>query len=334
MVGTYKSPIAKYGRNGDTMVAHVTKGEQIVPKQILDKNPDLVMHIAHAIRNAGANPDQYKVGKNMSINPATGHPEFGLFFGSGGIFGGHGGFLGNPVTRTASEIAASFIPGVGPLVSAGIGATAGATGAGQPGHGTIGGTITGGISGYGIGVGTQAISGAIGSAVGASGANLAAGASGPVTSGLGTAQVAGNALYDTAIAGASSASKLLQAGQLASQIMGQKAPSQGGAPGITTPPPYVPKQPAAMAMPGSLSYMAGYTPDQVRSSLATQGVNGGLSGDQQSYYTNLLQRSLIGSNNQVTAPSNSSFLSPIESQYFSQKGINTSSPTQFLAGIS
>lgn len=337
MVGTYNHPQAKYGRNGDKMMAHVTPGEMVVPKPVMDANPALALHIAHAIMSSGADPSRYRVGKDMSINPKTGKPEFGFFFGRGGIFGGHGGFLGNPITRTASEIAASFIPVVGPYASAAIGATAGGTGAGQQGSGSIGGALTGGLEGYGIGAGTQAVAGALGSASGASGANLAAGAAGPVTSGLGTAQVAGNSLIDTAVGAASPLTKTLSALGSASSLFGQPQQQQALANQqisnpTTTTSPFAPVKPAAMAAPSSLSELSTFSPEQTRSALATQGINGGLGSDEQAYYRNLLQRSLIGDGNKVDT-SNPNFLMPIESQYFSQQGQNTSDVMKFLQGI-
>jgi hypothetical protein len=71
--------IAQYGRYGDNQVAHVAKGELIVPKQILRKRPDLRKEIYKEIEKYGVKGKRYVVGnKANSINPYTGQPEFFL----------------------------------------------------------------------------------------------------------------------------------------------------------------------------------------------------------------------------------------------------------------
>ncbi len=318
MVG-YTNHIAKQGRRGDTMVAHVTKGETIVPKPVLDKNPDLVMHIAHAIRNAGANPDHYTVGKDMSINPDTGHPEFGFF----------NSLFKNKIFRTVAPI---VLGAINPALGAAAGGIMGASNGG----GIMGG-LTGAAGGY---FGGSALSGGISglstaplSGIGPVGQG---GISGFLSGASGGASNAASALGGALGIGGSTmggASKFLQAASLASSIGSPKTsqPSAAG-PGTAAPAAYKPVMPGAMNMPSSLNQMSAYSPEQMRSALATQGINGGLGKDEQSYYTNLLQRSLIGPGNKVNT-SNPNFLMPIESQYFSQRGLNTSDPTQFLSGL-
>lgn len=97
--------------------------------------------------------------------------------------------------------------------------------------------------------------------------------------------------------------------------------------------PFSPSKPDAMEAPASLGEFSGFTPEQQRSALATKGINTGLGQDENAYYRNLIQRSLIGDGNQVDT-SNPNFLMPIESQYFSQQGVNTSDIMEFLKGIS
>ena len=71
--------IAQYGRYGDNQVAHVAKGELVVPKQILRKRPDLRQEIYKEIEKYGVKGKRYVVGnKANSINPYTGQPEFFL----------------------------------------------------------------------------------------------------------------------------------------------------------------------------------------------------------------------------------------------------------------
>lgn len=79
----------------------------------------------------------------------------------------------------------------GPL---GIGAAAGGALGGAAGSLARGGNIGQVLQGVGYGYGAGSLAGGLSSAIGASGAKLAPGAAGPVTSGLGTAQVFGNAV--------------------------------------------------------------------------------------------------------------------------------------------
>ena len=50
--------------------------------------------------------------------------------------------------------------------------------------------------------------------------------------------------------------------------------------------------------------------------------------DEDAYYRNLVERSLIGDDNKPAADTNT--LLPVESQYFSQQGMNTSGIMDFL----
>ena len=65
------------GRFGDTEMAHVSPGEIVVPRPVLENNPNLGAGIATAIENMGGNPERYVVGsQSNSINPDTGNPEY------------------------------------------------------------------------------------------------------------------------------------------------------------------------------------------------------------------------------------------------------------------
>ena len=69
--------MAAMGRNGDTQLAHVSPGEMMVPRQVLDNNPGLNSGINAAIMDMGGDPNRYMVGnQSNSINPMTGQPEF------------------------------------------------------------------------------------------------------------------------------------------------------------------------------------------------------------------------------------------------------------------
>tara|TARA_R110001599_G_scaffold134441_3_gene312288 strand:- start:765 stop:1784 length:1020 start_codon:yes stop_codon:yes gene_type:complete len=68
---------AQYGRNGDTMMAHLTPGETVVPEQVLQQNPQVARGLGRAFQDAGADPSRYVVGSGQnSVNPMTGQKEF------------------------------------------------------------------------------------------------------------------------------------------------------------------------------------------------------------------------------------------------------------------
>ena len=79
--------MASYGRYGDDTVAHVETGELVVPKALIDNNPNLKDSIFSHLRELGVeDPEQYIVGSGVnSINPDTGMPEFFLKKIFGGI---------------------------------------------------------------------------------------------------------------------------------------------------------------------------------------------------------------------------------------------------------
>ena len=83
--------MARYGRNGDTAMAHLTPGETVVPQQVLQQNPQVARGLGRAFQDVGADPRRYVVGSGRnSMNPMTGKPEFFL-----------GALLGNPIVQGA-----------------------------------------------------------------------------------------------------------------------------------------------------------------------------------------------------------------------------------------
>ena len=70
--------IAGLGRFGDNVVAHLERGELIIPKELLDDDPAWRDSIFTYLSSQGVeNPERYVVGSNdNSINPATGIREF------------------------------------------------------------------------------------------------------------------------------------------------------------------------------------------------------------------------------------------------------------------
>lgn len=113
----------------------------------------------------------------------------------------------------------------------------------------------------------------------------------------------------------------------------EKKPREEEPPQAAQATPFSPSRPEEMQRPDSLSEFGTFTPEQQRSALATKGLNTGLGSDEESYYRNLVQRSLIGEGNQVQQD-NPNFLMPIESQYFSRGGSDTSDVMKFLKSIS
>jgi len=130
--------MARYGRGGDTMMAHVTPGEMVVPKEVLRNSPQVARGLGTAFRDVGADPKRYVVGSGQnSINPVTGEREF--FFDKiiGALFGGGGGgLLSNPMVQGAlGNLAVQAIRGkkpslrdalIGGAIGGGLGAISGA----------------------------------------------------------------------------------------------------------------------------------------------------------------------------------------------------------------
>ena len=119
-----ESAEAKQGRATDTVLAHLTAGEVVVPVEFLKNNRDRLM-LARLFEKFNTDIDEYTVGNQANkTNPETGNPEFffdklfddvlGFDPGGGGIFdvpviGDTLSYLGtNPVT---SGFMPSFVTG-------------------------------------------------------------------------------------------------------------------------------------------------------------------------------------------------------------------------------
>ena len=71
--------MAQMGRNGDNYVVHASEREMIVPREVVERNPELRNAIMRGIEAEGADPNAYVVGSDAnSINPMTGQREFFL----------------------------------------------------------------------------------------------------------------------------------------------------------------------------------------------------------------------------------------------------------------
>ena len=67
------------GRMGDTILAHMTPGEVVIPAELVG-DPAIAEALNEIFMSAEIDMAQYTVGSPMnSINPETGNPEFGFF---------------------------------------------------------------------------------------------------------------------------------------------------------------------------------------------------------------------------------------------------------------
>jgi hypothetical protein len=180
MAGTYNHPLAPKGRMEDEMMAHVAPGEVVIPQGILEQNPQLAQALMAAMQEQGVDPARYVVGNEAnSINPETGQPEYfkvGKFFKN--------------VVRPLAPVAAAFIPGVGPLAAAALGA-----GIGSMGGGGLKGAVTGGLTGGAAGLAAPALK------AGISGAGAAYTGAGGGLAGIGAGVSGGLSAAGTALGG-------------------------------------------------------------------------------------------------------------------------------------
>jgi hypothetical protein len=74
-----RAEMADMGRNGDTVLGHLSRGEMVVPNELLDAEDGALRKILEGVmKEVGINPNQFTVGhEDNKINPATGLPEFG-----------------------------------------------------------------------------------------------------------------------------------------------------------------------------------------------------------------------------------------------------------------
>jgi hypothetical protein len=78
--------MANMGRGGDNYIVHASEREVMVPREVAEKNPEMMARINAAIAEEGADPEAYVVGSDRnSINPQTGQREFFLKKLVGGI---------------------------------------------------------------------------------------------------------------------------------------------------------------------------------------------------------------------------------------------------------
>lgn len=87
--------MASLGRFGDDVIVHAQTGELVIPKKILDDNPEIKEAVFQQLMAQGIeDPEQYVVGSgSASINPETGLAEYGF-----------GSFF-KPIRRAISKVA-------------------------------------------------------------------------------------------------------------------------------------------------------------------------------------------------------------------------------------
>lgn len=180
--------LANAGRFGDTELIHATKGEVVIPPNILNKNPSLVQAIRAELAKENTSLDEVTVGSQLaSVNPQTGLQEFfikplfkKLKKGASSLFGGLKKVLG----KAAPLGLGLLIPGIGGPLSSFLSGAGTALGSGItsliPGSsgivsalGGIGSGILGGAKGIRQGIGslfglTQPTSGPMGPGPGSS----------------------------------------------------------------------------------------------------------------------------------------------------------------------
>ena len=78
-MGEIANRMAQMGRGGDNFVVHASEREMMVPREVVENNPDLRRQIMESIAAEGGDPQAYIVGSDAnSINPMTGQREFFL----------------------------------------------------------------------------------------------------------------------------------------------------------------------------------------------------------------------------------------------------------------
>lgn len=244
--------VAEEGRGTDSITAHVTVGEFIIPVEVQQMAPELIQQLRAVFEQAGVNPDQFVVGHSAnSINPETGMPEFGF----GKVF--------RSVAKFAVPAIAAFVApyALGALAPATFGA-AGSLGAlATPiaaGLGSAVGTLAVGgnprsalISGLGAGLGSYAFSG-MGSG-GPTLGDLGSGAKGALSmAGEGAQSMLGAGATETALQTAGNALATGAPGQQAlvagfERGLGTTLPSIGGSAAGSAPGAIAAAIPAATA---------------------------------------------------------------------------------------
>lgn len=111
--------IGAMGRNGDSMVGHLTKGDVVIPRQAVLQNPEFLTKLKKVMADSNADYRTHIVGSgHENINPHTGAPEFNW------LSNAWHGITNNPISSIASVVAAPFTGGTS-LLGLGLNAAKG-----------------------------------------------------------------------------------------------------------------------------------------------------------------------------------------------------------------
>lgn len=98
--------VGAMGRNGDSVVGHLTKGDVVIPRQAILQNPEFLTKLKKVMEDSNSDYRTHIVGSgHENINPHTGAPEFNWL---SNIW--HG-ITSNPISSIASVVAAPFTGG-------------------------------------------------------------------------------------------------------------------------------------------------------------------------------------------------------------------------------
>ena len=117
-VESLASGLATLGRYGDDYMVHAAHGETVIPKEILDSNPQLKQDLFRQMMMMGIrDPNRYVVGNSLnSINPLTGQPEF--FFKK--IFKAVKKVFKKALPVIAPIVGNIIAPGIGGIIASGL----------------------------------------------------------------------------------------------------------------------------------------------------------------------------------------------------------------------
>ncbi len=276
--------MAAQGRVSDSMLAHVTPGDMVIPRDAWMSDPGILQRVKRVMDQEGADYRSHMVGSGYeSINPETGQPEFFI---------------------KALRKAAKFVaPIAGTILGSAVGAPylgAALSGALGAGAGTL---VAGGdlkdaaLAGVGSYVGGKFLGSGSGDVAGnltsntatrSLGETLATSGSGSLLGQIGAAsvpQLSGALAGQTLASGISNAMAPLP-------LASQPEPSAGAlAPGPSDAPLVRQKE---AALPSALGDFANLDPLQRSTGLATKGAfGGGLGKEEQDYFLNLINRRLM-----------------------------------------
>lgn len=124
--------LSGFGRYGDTEIAHVARGDVVIPRKIAQRDPEIMRRLRQGMAEMGADYRTHIVGSGKeNKNPVTGKPEFffnkiGDFLGNvvSGVGNGIGQFTGG-LYKAAGPVLEPISDFLGPVGSAALGTVVG-----------------------------------------------------------------------------------------------------------------------------------------------------------------------------------------------------------------